>query len=188
MGIETIVFLLAVLVLPAVVLGVVMRPSAVAKREHRKALSRWNLDLAAANAWSSLLQFTRDNSAQAVYVSSVYQRGQRGSKIVIAWREGGLGPEYGAALVRGPAGQMVFQDAWTWWHWPTPGSWIAVDGASGFGPHNNNPDTFFVGDVGGADGVLATAPLGAPEAWLRCASVNWHPPCPPGLSSGHPDA
>ena len=87
-------------------------------------------------------------------VQQVYQRANRGTKAVIVWAESGWR-----------------QDAWFWYFWPAPGSTLLVFGAVGFGPHNQNPDVFFV-DQGG---VLAAAPPGAQAAWNRMRSAGTGP-------------
>ena len=85
------------------------------------------------------------------HVQQVYQRANRGTKAVIVWAETGWR-----------------QDAWFWYFWPAPGSTLLVLGAVGFGPHNQNPDVFFVNQ----GGVLAAALPGAQAAWNRLRSAG----------------
>ncbi|MUM15613.1 hypothetical protein FZI91_09225 [Mycobacterium sp. CBMA271] len=44
-------------------------------------------------------------------------------------------------------GSNVQQDAWIPLAWPMPGNWLVVSGSTGYGPHHDNPNTFFVEQV-----------------------------------------
>ncbi|MFI5492384.1 hypothetical protein [Actinoplanes sp. NPDC051859] len=109
------------------------------RRRRRQAL--------AAMAWQNLMAATAAHpGAYLCFVERVYQRARRGTKAVIVW-----------------AGTDLRQDTWFWHFNPAAGATLLVYGSAGYGPHNHNPAVFYV-DVGG---VLAGAPPGAQQAWLR---------------------
>ncbi|WP_033339562.1 hypothetical protein [Catenuloplanes japonicus] len=82
--------------------------------------------------------------AHRCYVAHVYQRARRGAKVVIVWT---------ATDAR--------QDTWFWGYWPASGATLLIQGRNGYGPHNNNPNVFYVQP----GGILAAAPPGAYRAW-----------------------
>ena len=79
-------------------------------------------------------------------VDRVYQHARRGSKAVIVWWRTGHA-----------------QDAWFEARQLRPGRYVLLRGTVGWGPHNANPRVLYVPP----DGVLATLPAKAPQAWLR---------------------
>jgi hypothetical protein len=136
-------------------------------------LARWNADFPAGFAWKQVMNADRFGW-RVVYVARVYQNARHGEKLLIADRLPGHGDEDDARLVRNRLGALRLQDTWMRGRWPVVGSWMAVTGGSGFGPHTNNPNTFYVGQV------LNIAPPGARQAWHRCEAALWTPPTPPG--------
>jgi hypothetical protein len=62
-----------------------------------------------------------------VQVVSTYQRARRGTKAVVMWLESGYR-----------------QDSWFALNWPKPGATLLVQGSTGWGPHNRNPEVFYV--------------------------------------------
>ena len=86
----------------------------------------------------------RSQGAFLVQVVSVYQRARRGSKAMVVWCDTG-----------------IRQDTW-FWYWTAPvGAYVLVRGASGFGPHNQNPNVLYVQQ----QDVLAWVSGAAPAAW-----------------------
>ena len=55
---------------------------------------------------------------------------QRGTKAWITWH-----------------GSNAVQDTWFEQSFPPLGSWVVVSGSPGYGPHNDNPQTFYVNRV-----------------------------------------
>ncbi|MFB9905085.1 hypothetical protein [Allokutzneria oryzae] len=80
-----------------------------------------------------------------VRMASVYQRARRGSKAVIVWGTG------------------YQQDTWFAGNWPVPGSILMIRGTVGWGPHNNNPNVFYVEP----DQVICALPPGTERAVAR---------------------
>jgi len=70
----------------------------------------------------------RSPGAELVVVDQVYQRARRGCKAVIVWQRSGIA-----------------QDSWFEGMHLLPGDLLLVRGSSGWGPHNNNPNVFYVG-------------------------------------------
>ena len=132
-------------------------PPVARKRRSKALMAAWQQDLAAAQAWMRLCSAEMANpNLRVAHVTECYGVYPRsGTKAWITWRQ----PQAG-------------QDAWFDMQWPTQGCWVLLQGETGYGPHNDNPDTFFV------DHWLDVAPPGAPEAYQRCATANWAPPVP----------
>lgn len=84
--------------------------------------------------------------AGLIAIASVYQPARRGAKAVIVWLETGRE-----------------QDAWFANSWPAAGSIALVRGSTGWGPHNNNPEVFYVQP----NQILNMLPPGTPEAVER---------------------
>ena len=109
--------------------------------------ARRGRDARAAAAWQNLLAVAHARpDAHVCRVSHVYQRAHRGSKAVILWAASGRR-----------------QDTWFWYFSPAAGSTLLISGVVGFGPHNQNPNVFYVE----SGGVLMSAPPGAEAAWRR---------------------
>ncbi|MEV4599997.1 hypothetical protein AB0K15_21675 [Amycolatopsis sp. NPDC049253] len=88
------------------------------------------------------LQAIRSNlqgQADIAIVEQVYQHARRGAKAVIRWRVTGYR-----------------QDTWFKGRHPARGSVLLLRGSTGWGPHNRNPNTFYVN----AGDVLYSAPRG----------------------------
>lgn len=78
-------------------------------------------------------------------IERVYQRARRGSKAIIVW----------------PGGRR--QDTWFWrWH-AIPGYYVLLQGTTRYGPHNSDPQVFYVE----VPERLAVLPPEAPYAWER---------------------
>jgi hypothetical protein len=100
-----------------------------------------------AASWESLVlerDAARSNGVYLVQAVNVYQRAQRGSKAVIRWLDTG-----------------ATQDAWFWNRHIPPGAYLMVRGGAGYGPHNNNPDVFYVRP----EEVHRILPGHAPAVW-----------------------
>lgn len=142
------VYICALVCLVAV--GVSVAVALVAARSLRQ-----QREVRAAAAWQRLLAAHQAKPwADVCYVERVYQRARRGAKAVIVWSATGLR-----------------QDAWFWQFWPAAGSTLLVMGAGGYGPHNHNPNVLYVE----SGGVLASAPAGAQQAWLRLQQAGHQP-------------
>lgn len=88
----------------------------------------------------ALEQFIATWSAQGlvpVTVLRVYQVARRGSKAVLLF----------------PGGQQV--DAWFWWFTVTPGSFVMIAPAVGYGSHTHRDGVHYVGSKDGGHGVAA---------------------------------
>lgn len=102
-----------------------------------------------ASQWEWVRAQAAQGRGHLAYVRHVYQRARSGSgaKAFIVW-------------------DGVSWDQDTWFkgrpHMPQ-GVWVLVRGSAGWGPHNRNPNTFFVG----LGGVLAEIPGNAPAAYQR---------------------
>lgn len=123
----------------AVVLLVATLVLVVRRRRRRR-------DARLARQWEQAVDRGRATGARLAYVRNVYQRARTGSKAIIVWHAGG--------------GR---QDTWFPGWWAQEQSYVLVVGRWGWGPHNANPDTYFVA----RDGVLAVLPADAPRAWER---------------------
>ena len=91
-----------------------------ARRWHDKRLAEHWRKLQARRALAG------DGAAVAI-VNRVYQRARRGTKAVIRWSE---------------TGQR--QDTWFEGRRPAQGSVLLLRGSTGWGPHNRNPNTYYV--------------------------------------------
>lgn len=99
--------------------------------------------------WEQALEEAARRRGHLAFVRWVYQRARSGSgaKAFIVW--------YG-----------VSWDQDTWFKGRPhmrQGIWVLVQGSSGWGPHNRNPNTFYVAP----QGVLAEIPGNAPAAHQR---------------------
>jgi hypothetical protein len=104
-------------------------------------------DLALAQRWDAMERLRATTpGAGLIGIVTVYQRARRGTKAVIMWLETGRE-----------------QDAWFAANWPSAGSVALVRGSTGWGPHNQNPDVFYVQP----SQVLDLLPPGTPEAVER---------------------
>jgi hypothetical protein len=65
--------------------------------------------------------------AELAEVTYVYQSARFGTKAVITWLASGRR-----------------QDAWFEGNWPGPGAVVLLRGVTGWGPHNQNPEVFYV--------------------------------------------
>lgn len=137
--------LVCLLVAGAAVVEILFLGPSRRRAREAKAAAAWQALMVAVQAWPG---------AHMCHVLSVYQRAGSGAKAVIVWAETGRR-----------------QDAWFWRFWPAPGSTLLVYGAAGFGPHNQNPDVWYVAD----GGVLASAPPGAQAAWHRLRRAGNRP-------------
>lgn len=108
------------------------RPSAVARRRRRAALRAWERDSGLAALWENLHSVCASAPGLHVaHVSQVYATYRyRGSKAYITWWSTGAS-----------------QDTWFEGEWPAQGSWVVVSGGTGYGPHNHNPQVFYVGRI-----------------------------------------
>jgi hypothetical protein len=93
----------------------------------------------------------RTGLAHVTRVYGAYPR--RGTKAILTWYGGGQ------------------QDAWFELAWPRAGEWLLVAGKSGYGEHNQNPNTFYGSTIG-------VVPPGAFEAWRRQTAAGQLPPAP----------
>lgn len=82
---------------------------------------------------------------EIAFVTRVYQTARRGSKALIRW----------------PTGYT--QDTWFHFNWPRAGSTVLLRGSTGWGPHNRNPEVFYVNQ----DQLLDLLPPGAMAAVER---------------------
>lgn len=108
-----------------VVLGALALATGVvwnARRDQQaKQVARWQ-------RWESMQALKASTpGAELAEVAVVYQRARRGAKAVIVW------------LANGHR-----QDAWFEDEWPHAGSVLLLRGSTGWGPHNRNPDVFYV--------------------------------------------
>jgi hypothetical protein len=105
------------------------------------------LDADLARRWDSMeLRRAMTPDAGLIGIAGVYQSARRGTKAVIVW------------LATGRE-----QDAWFADIWPAPGSVALVRGSTGWGPHNHNPEVFYVR----LDQILHMLPPDTPEAVAR---------------------
>ncbi|WP_143086379.1 hypothetical protein [Amycolatopsis saalfeldensis] len=118
--------------------GVVLLAVFARRRRDKRLAEHWR-ELQARRALAG------DEAAVAV-VERVYQRARRGAKAVIRWQETG-----------------DHQDTWFKGRHPAPGSVLLLRGSTGWGPHNRNPNTYYVnpGDL------LYSAPSGTIAAARR---------------------
>jgi hypothetical protein len=148
-------------------------PWAIANRRTRARWAAWQRDLEAARAWVRICDAeNNDSSLHVAHVTDcygVYPR--RGTKVWITWRQPQMVP--GSPLHYSGMVVPQAQDAWFERQWPSQGCWVLLRGKTGYGPHNHNPNTFYV------DCWLDAAPSGAPDAWQRCTAANWTPPVQP---------
>lgn len=104
---------------------------------------------ALAAEWERLLVLQRNNAgrgARLLQVVNPYQPARHGTKAIIVWCDTG-----------------VRQDAWFEGHRVFPGVFYLVAGQSGYGPHNNNPNVFYVNP----QDVYLAAPAAAHAAWVE---------------------
>ncbi|MEV6606764.1 hypothetical protein [Kutzneria sp. NPDC051319] len=112
-----------------------------AKRQnHARQLARWK-EL----EWLQALSAATPG-AELAEVTRVYQSARFGTKAVITWLASGRR-----------------QDAWFEGNWPGPGAVVLLCGVTGWGPHNRNPDVFFVLP----DELLAMMSAGTRKALLH---------------------
>lgn len=97
---------------------------------------------------AAIIELTSAGSREPVLIVECYQRSQRGSKAIVQHLSGAR------------------SDTWFWRAWVTPGTICVITGSPGFGAHNHNPDTLYVGDQY-SHGILGTLPG---EAW---AYARW---------------
>ncbi|MDR1394353.1 MAG: hypothetical protein LBJ62_10400 [Bifidobacteriaceae bacterium] len=154
-------------------------PTARIRRARVGEIPQWTSDLYLAWQWAHLCAMAAYQQLDIVLVEYVYQVAGRGTKAFVRLRYPSVGPEHGSCLQ--PARSLEYQghdDSWFWWRRAVPGwTWLAVRGSWGHGWHNDVP-CYYVGE---GDPVVqavswAEAPLGAEDAWLRCAQRNWQPP------------
>lgn len=99
-----------------------------------------------AQQWEWALQQASHADCQLARVVRVYQYARNGSKAIITR------PDRGAQ-----------QDTWfADWHAPV-GVYVLIRGSTGYGPHNSNPNVFYVSQ----GGVVGVVPGEAPRAWER---------------------
>ncbi|WP_156184753.1 hypothetical protein [Allosalinactinospora lopnorensis] len=85
-------------------------------------------DLVLFRHWEQVQEWRGATSgAELIQVYRVYQEARSGTKAIILWLETGHQ-----------------QDAWFRGNWPEPGSVALVHGSTGWGPHNRNPDVFYI--------------------------------------------
>lgn len=98
-----------------------------------------------AEQWDNFQLAVRDNpNAYPCQVTNPYQCSATGTKAIITWIQ-----------------TNREQDSWFEDDWPEPGEYLLVTGRIGYGPHNNDPNVFFV------DQVLRSAPPDALDTWRR---------------------
>jgi hypothetical protein len=111
----------------AAVIGLVVAATVGHKRWRRRA------DAEISEQWDDIhRQKATTPGADLAEIATVYQRARRGTKAIIEWIESG-----------------ERQDTWFAHHWPAPGAIVLIRGSTGWGPHNHNPNTYYVapGDV-----------------------------------------
>lgn len=113
-------------------------------------------DAAAAQSWANFHYYTVGNGLQLLYVHTLDENGERGSKAHVSI--------YGDTT-------SVVRDSWFWWHQVQPGSVVAVHGlGEGWGPHTGKDGVLYIGDRHEQrSGVQAT--FGARE--LTRAQRHW---------------
>ncbi|MET8758263.1 hypothetical protein [Lentzea sp. NPDC004782] len=93
--------------------------------------------------------------AELASVVQVYQRARRGTKAVIVWQKTG-----------------VSQDSWFQNMSPTPGDLLLLRGSSGWGPHNHNPNVFYVMPGQVLSAMSPSAQEAAARHWHRMTSTG----------------
>jgi hypothetical protein len=125
------------LVVCVVVLVVVLAIRNARRQQRARQVARWQ-------RWESMQALRASTpESELAEVAVVYQRARHGAKAVIVW------------LANGHR-----QDTWFEGNWPAPGSVVLVRGSTGWGPHNRNPEVFFVRP----DQILAMLPAGTRKA------------------------
>lgn len=110
-----------------------------------KALRR-RRDARLAHQWEWAVDACGPPWVNLAFVRRVYQYARQGSKADVVW--------YATGEV---------QDTWFWgWHAPA-GVYVVLSGDAGWGPHNANPNVFYVQPAG----VLSVVPGSAPRARQR---------------------
>jgi len=117
--------------------------------------NRRQRDVALAAHWEAARQrCAADPRLHLAYIQNAYQQAKRGSKAIIVWLETGLEQD-------------------TWFHgWrATSGTFVVLAGSTGYGPHNRNPNVFYV-NLGGVVDVLPGNARLARERGVRRADAN----------------
>lgn len=97
--------------------------------------------------WQELVRREGEQGFHLAYVDDAYQHAKNGTKAIITWWATGRQ-----------------QDTWFARRHVDSGEYLLIIGASGYGPHNHNPDVLYVNHP---DGVRASIPGDAPWAWQR---------------------
>ncbi len=116
---------------------------AIAWFAHHRQLRR---DAALAARWEWMLSRTGTYGPWLARIVRTYQPARRGSKAYICW-----------------CGTNRIQDSWFWRWRGADGTYVLVSGRTGWGPHNSNPQTFYIHP----GQLLATVSGDAPAAWQR---------------------
>ncbi|GAA0620923.1 hypothetical protein GCM10010174_44510 [Kutzneria viridogrisea] len=113
---------LASAVLMLILLGIVVLAARSGVRRQRQR------DLVLSQRWAQIQsQAHTMPDAGLAQVANVYQPARRGSKAEIVWLATGYR-----------------QDTWFAYNWPRAGSIVLLRGSTGWGPHNQNPNVFYV--------------------------------------------
>jgi hypothetical protein len=137
---DTVVSLLPLLVCLAVVTGIVLLIVLPIRARSRKR----DADLAA--QWEWIKSEASSRRGYLAFVRVVYQRARTGTKALIVWD-----------------GVTWDQDTWFKGRDQRVGVFVLVQGRSGWGPHNRNPNVFYVA----SGGFLAEVSGDAPAAHRR---------------------